>query len=228
MIQETYQSELQTHHQTAVMLYESAAALKISTKDEAEMASGSLQKVKALSKTLDDRRKEITKPMDEAKKSVMALFKKPMDILENAERAFKKALLDFQMAEERKLEAARAAAEMERLKEEQRLIAEQKKLTKNTTVENIDRIREIVEAKQEIADERKAEERQIEEQKKVEGVSVREVWKFEITDINLVPREYMIPDEKELQKFAQVYKGQGSMSGVRFYSEKIIASRWLI
>ena len=51
---------------------------------------------------------------------------------------------------------------------------------------------------------------------KVKGTSMREVWEAEVTDINAVPREYMIVNQAALDKIAQTMKGQLNIPGVRF------------
>jgi hypothetical protein len=53
-----------------------------------------------------------------------------------------------------------------------------------------------------------------------EGVSVRTVWRFKIVDENLVPREYCSPDPKKIAA-AEI----GTVPGVEFYQEPIVASR---
>lgn len=54
---------------------------------------------------------------------------------------------------------------------------------------------------------------------KVEGVVIRKIWKYRITDVNLLPREYMIADEVKLGQVARATKGTLKVSGVEFYSE---------
>ena len=56
---------------------------------------------------------------------------------------------------------------------------------------------------------------------KVEGMVYREVWKFEITDAGLIPRQFMMPDEKAIGGTVRALKGQANIPGVRVYSEKV-------
>lgn len=74
-------------------------------------ATGILKRVKALQKEATDRKEAITKPMNEALKSVRALFAPIEDALKNAETRLKSKMLTFQQAEARK--AAEKAAEVE-------------------------------------------------------------------------------------------------------------------
>lgn len=61
---------------------------------------------------------------------------------------------------------------------------------------------------------------------KIKGQSVREVWQFQIEDASKIPREYLMPDEPKLGRFARAMKADavGKVPGVRFYSETRVAS----
>ena len=59
---------------------------------------------------------------------------------------------------------------------------------------------------------------------KVAGIVTKDVWKFEVTDHSLVPREYMSVDETKIRKVVGALKGDTSIAGVRVYAEKQIAS----
>ena len=55
------------------------------------------------------------------------------------------------------------------------------------------------------------------------GTSFRKVWKFRIVNAALIPREYLIPDEKRLGLIARTDKEGASVPGVEFYADEIIA-----
>jgi hypothetical protein len=59
---------------------------------------------------------------------------------------------------------------------------------------------------------------------KIAGQSVREVWMFQIEDASLIPRQYLMPDEKKLGQLARMMKAEAKLPGVRFYSENRVAS----
>ena len=50
-------------------------------------------------------------------------------------------------------------------------------------------------------------------------------WKYEIVDLDALPREYMIPDLVMLNAIAKKYHDNKKIAGVRFYNEPIIATR---
>jgi len=60
---------------------------------------------------------------------------------------------------------------------------------------------------------------------KVSGVHTSELWGFEITDINAVPREYMIVNEIALNGLAKATKGALTLPGIKFVSRTVINAR---
>lgn len=60
---------------------------------------------------------------------------------------------------------------------------------------------------------------------KPEGISYRTKWTATIIDERLIPRDYLIPNMDLINKIANARKGSFSIPGVKFTSEKILASR---
>ena len=54
---------------------------------------------------------------------------------------------------------------------------------------------------------------------KVEGQVSRANWKFEITDATLLPRDYLMPDEKTIGAMVRARKGETVIPGVRVYPD---------
>jgi len=50
-------------------------------------------------------------------------------------------------------------------------------------------------------------------------------WKYEVVDLDAIPREYMMPDSVLLNSTAKKYHDTKAVSGVRFYNEPIIQTR---
>ena len=59
---------------------------------------------------------------------------------------------------------------------------------------------------------------------KVAGQSVRKTWKARVTDIQQVPREWMVVNESALNAFAKSTKGAVKVPGVEFFEESTLAS----
>ena len=89
-----------------------------------DAAADDLKQVKAQLKTLEEKRKTMTVPLDNAKKAIMDFFRQPTTYLEQAEQLIKGSMLTYQQAEEakRRAEQARldelARLERERLRKE--------------------------------------------------------------------------------------------------------------
>jgi len=69
--------------------------VKIENASQLIFFSDVLQRIKGKSKQLDEMRKNITKPIDAAKKEVMTLFKKPLELLEETETKIKKEIATY-------------------------------------------------------------------------------------------------------------------------------------
>lgn len=52
-------------------------------------------------------------------------------------------------------------------------------------------------------------------------VVFREVWKFRIVDVALVPRNMLIPDEVKIGQYVRAMKSASNIPGVEVYSEKV-------
>ncbi len=57
------------------------------------------------------------------------------------------------------------------------------------------------------------------------GVTTRTTWKFEIENVDAIPREYMVPDAAKIQQHVTTYKSQSTIPGIRVYPDTGISSR---
>jgi hypothetical protein len=55
---------------------------------------------------------------------------------------------------------------------------------------------------------------------KVDNVSYRENWHFDIQDQSKIPNVFMTPDTKKIGQYVRAMKGSASIPGVRIYVEK--------
>jgi hypothetical protein len=192
--------------------------IKIANQTDYTTAGEYLKSIKNAAAELDDLRKSMTRPLDESKKRIMDFFRKPMDILEKAEAAIKRSMLTYQDEQERlrKEEEARLA-ELQR-KEAEKLL---KKAEKAEEKGNADKADELRESAQQLSSVTPVVAPAVEG---VAGVNTKTVWKFKIVDVNLIPREYMLPNDKMLGDVARATKGTLKVAGVEFYPEKVIAA----
>lgn len=214
----------QVEQQTDVTVLCQNAEIVIANQGDYDSAATILQAVKARAKEIDGQRKEITKPLDEAKKNVMNLFSKPLELLANAESFLKRKMIDYTTEQERKAReeqirlqklADQEAARQKKILDEK--IARAEASGKTEKAEELQMQKEMV-----IPITAPAVAPQVETPK---GVSYRDKWTAQIVDVNLVPREYLIPNQSALDKVAQATKGSIQIAGVKFNCEKVLASR---
>lgn len=55
---------------------------------------------------------------------------------------------------------------------------------------------------------------------KVKGLSFRTIWKFRITDINKIPREYLMADQIKIGGVVRALKQQCNIPGITVYEER--------
>jgi len=164
--------------------------------DDAQNAEASefVKKVKAVFKIIDDERTEITAPLREAEKWVNAQFKPVLARLSETEATLKKMIGAFAMKKQAEQRAlAAAAAELAA-----------KSVTREAFVEALAMTQAAA-------------------PQAVEGVSVRKVWKFEILDERLVPRELCSVDLGKVRQ--AVAAGARDIPGVRVYEDQVVAVR---
>ena len=206
------------------VLFAKTQQLIIDSQEKYETASVILKDVKARAVELDKQLKAITTPLDTAKKAVMDLFRKPLEMLEDAERTIKRSMIEYTEIQEAKAREEQARlqkladekAERERKKIEAK-IARAEASGKTEKVESLQEQKEAIET---IV----VPTVQI-ETPKVQGVSLKLQYKAVVEDFNLLPNEYKLPNQSALNKVANATKGSIKIPGVKFISEKILASR---
>jgi len=70
-------------------------SLVITTTEQAEEAGNNLAKISSLKKQIEDKRTEITKPLNASLKSINAFFKKFSEPLDNSDAQIRTVLVDF-------------------------------------------------------------------------------------------------------------------------------------
>ncbi len=223
-------TEVQTKIKESEALSTTYDNYAIVSAEQYQYSAEDLKKIKAKAKELTDTKMSLTRPIEESKMKIIALFKKPLDFLANAESFVKKAMVVWQTEQEkiRRAEEARLA-EIQRVEAEKLRVKAEKEAARAESLKT-EKAREAAKAK---AEELNAQaeattavapivESKVEE---VSGISTRKVWKFEIQEIDKLPREYMIPDEKYIGQIVRASKGKKEIPGAKIYSEDTIASR---
>jgi hypothetical protein len=210
-------SSVQQAQTQATLMLDNAIQTVIQNQGTYEQAGFFLKTVKEKYKQLDTKRKNITTPLDTAKKAVMDLFRRPLECLEQAEQLIKRSMIKYEDDQERI-----------RQDQERRLQAEAEK-------KRLDALKK--------ADEARANGNDLKADKYeskaaavvapvlaarvngVQGIARKKVWKFKVVDEKLIPREFLCVDETKLGNFARSMKGTMPVAGVEFYEEDTLAAR---
>jgi hypothetical protein len=121
--------------QSAQALVTSAEHYQITTEPEYTGSGELLKTIKRHWKDVEEQRKDILKPIDEARARVQALFKKPLDYLTQAEAIIKRAMLGYTQEQERLRRAEEARLQEVARKEREKLEREAAKLAAKGKIE---------------------------------------------------------------------------------------------
>ena len=193
------------------------------TAETIEPVSDTLRAIKLSMKEIEERRKEITSPLDEAKKAAMLQQNKLIAPMVAIEKQLKIKVGDY-------------LNEKQRLQEEaDRKLREEEIAKKEAAKAEIMEQAEMNESDLALEDAIKIDE-EIEELKEApitkvatghrgtfSGVYQKTVKKWRLVDIKLVPAEFLILDEKQVG--ALVRAGRKEIPGIRIWDEKITVSK---
>lgn len=160
-------------------------------------ATDLLKKIKVVGKMITDKKELITKPLNQALKEARDMFRPIEESCAESESLVKRKMITYQNEQERIRKAELAKIEKK---------VETGTMKVETAIKKIETVQEV--------------------QKSVQGTfgaaSTRIIKKVRITDENLIPREYLVPDMKKIE---QVAKAGVVIPGVEVYEEKSIAIR---
>jgi len=150
-------------------------------------------------------------------RGLLAKKKSFTDILDEAEKKGKAAIIRFdtEQERERRAEEARLQAEADAKAQKERETLEKKALKLKTP--------ELREARLAEAAQTMAPLIVLDAPEKSAGVSTRKTWKARVINAALVPRDFLIVDDRKLQEFARTTSGRAPVRGVEFYEEASLA-----
>jgi hypothetical protein len=208
--------------------YKDAASIVISDQPMYEFAGGELRKIKDASKKLDDERREITRPLDVAKKKIMERYNKPIDFLTRAEAAIKLAMLGWTRKVTAEREAAEAKAREGARKEAEKLAAQAAKAEAAGKVEKADVLMQAAQAAAVAAP-------VLPSMPKAEGTHVRKSYHAEVADkmelvafvaANPMFLHLLMPDGAAINAQARALKEAFAIPGCRLViDEGLVVSR---
>lgn len=165
-----------------------------------------------LKKNLEATRLEITRPLDEAKRSIMNFFSQFTTAVDTYLTQTNAAMLAYKEAERRKAAALQAEADEKARKERERLEARAQKAIESGKAEKAELL--LSQAATVVAPILHT------EPPKVQGMRTVESWHYEIVDASQIPREYLIPDEVSIGKVVRALKANTKISGIRVFSSE--------
>jgi hypothetical protein len=193
-----------------------ANAVVIHTGEQYSSGASELQAIKGKWREVDEARKALLAPVNEAHARIQAFFRQPLEFLRQAEIILKRKLLAYSDEQDRiRREEQRKADEAAR-KERERLEAQAIKAALSGKVEKAELLSERASTVVAPVIHREA--------PKVTGVNMRDVWKFSIEDEAAIPRAYLMVDESKIRKHVANMKGDTQIPGVRVYCEKQMAA----
>jgi galactitol-specific phosphotransferase system IIB component len=210
--------EIKEVNALALSIPEQAKQITIKTMADYTRASDIIMSIKAIRKKITDTFKPIKQKMDAAKQEVLDQEKAADKPLKEAEAWLSPQIIEWNHKQERI-----------RREEEDRL----RKIAEDEEKER--RLKEAVSAEQ--SGNQEEAEAIINEPvyvppvvvpkaaPKVAGMSIRENWKFRITNEKLIPREYLKADEVKIGQVVRAMKSAANIPGIEIYSEGVISGR---
>lgn len=179
-------------------------------------ADSDLTLIKQKIKQLDTDRKKATKPMDEAKKVIMELYKKPIERLEQARAIINNAMTSYRREQEKiRQEQERKAQELARKEEERQKKILAEKIKRAEASGKSEKVEALKEQKAEVFVPAPVVQSTVVETKN----KPKKIWKYRVKDISLVPREYLIIDNIKVGQVTKATKGTLTIPGIEMYSE---------
>lgn len=173
---------------------------------------------KKIENLIEDKRKELTQPLLTEQRNIKAFADSLVSELNSSVKGLRQQILDFEMEQERIRREEQARLEKERREKEEELRRQaeelQKKLAEETKIEQ----NEVSQLEKEIAELDRIKE-QAKEVATPISKNIRMVWDFEITNPNLIPREYLVVDEKAIRT-SIINNGTREIPGVRIFQKE--------
>lgn len=219
---ENLPAEIRNFLDVVEMEADECVSVTISNDGELHNVSELLRKIKTHAKNLDEKRKEITRPIDASKARVMDLFRPIEDKLKNAENIIKRGILAWEakIAEENRrlqAEADKAAKEAEDRRRAELVVKAETAIAEGKpelAVAYVEKAEAVVVAPVNVAVERRA-----------VGISIPKIWKYKITDRNLIPDEFWILDETKIGKVVKAMKNSTNIPGVEAFEEATVSAK---
>lgn len=181
----------------------------INSSDSLEQAKELAKNAKKIENLIEDKRKEITKPLLDEKKQIDDYAKSVTADLNTAVKELRDKILRYEQEQERIRQEELRKIEAERRAKEEEL---RKQMLENQTVDE-DAVKELQVLKSQQA-------AIISETPKN---SITKVWTFEYVDIGLIPIDYMMPNEPKIKQ--AIKSGVREIPGLVIFQKELLTLR---
>ncbi len=178
----------------------------IASLEDNKLANDDLAIISKLKKAMEAKKREYLDPLRNQAEAIRETYTTLMEPVIAAEGLTKGKMLKYDADQDR------IRKEQEEINRKRIEAAEAEMKLKGKLTEGVNLVEVIPEPSKRVSTE-------------MGSSSQRDVWKFEIVDLDALPREYMIPDLVMLNAIAKNQHDQKKIAGVRFYNEPTIATR---
>ena len=202
--------------QAALSLPEKARRLTVTTQAEYQAAGDFLLHLKAVRERINAVFDTPILAAHQAHKAALAAKAKVVGPVAEADALVRLTVSNYLQAEERTRKAAEAVALAASTK-----VEEEARLAQATALEQAglpDAADALLSAPMVVPP-------MVMEAPKADGISSREYWTYEIVNVDLIPRQYMMPNETALWAVVRSLKGLTAIPGIRPYAKTGIATR---
>jgi hypothetical protein len=195
---------------SAKLMLNQARALKVVTAEDYENAADVLQTLTAKEKEVEARKKELWEPLAKLTKSVQALFNPPLKVLDEAKRVVSGKMGIYALEQRNIALAAQQRADTEAEEAREKLLAKAERAADDGNHARAEVLGARAESVQAVTVEVDI--------PKVSGIQLRERWLFEVTDPELVPREFLTVDERLIRAEVNAKEHLAKIPGVRIWA----------
>lgn len=197
-----------------------AKALAVETADQYQQAAEFLKGLKSLRKKVADTFGPLKQKAHASWKAICAEEQNADAPLDEAERIVKRSMAGYDTEQERL-----RREEQRRLEALARQLEETERLAAAAALEATGSAEDMVEAQALLDAPAAAVVVPIAKATpKVDGISMRDNWKFEIVDATKIPREYCTPDLVKIGGVVRAMKGAITIPGVRAYNDRTVSA----
>lgn len=195
---------------SAKRLLTQAQSIVVSTAEDYEVAGIVLQTLTARERAVEAKKKELWDPLAKLTRSVQNLFNPPLKVLEQAKKIVAEKMGAYALKQRNIALAKQQAAEEEAEETRKKLLARAEEATddgNHARAVILEARADSVQAPTIVMD-----------VPQVAGLHLRERWLFEVTDAKLVPREYLMVDERLIRAEVNAKESLAKIPGVRVWS----------